>query len=69
MTTVEYKGKRYVVASIFMDCGGNVLRVFIVRTGGCVKLRWAKELWDEQVNELVVVRSWRKYQYLRGKND
>ena len=55
---VEYKGKEYVVVSIFIDMGGNVLRAFIVRTGGCVKLRWAKEFWDEEVNELKVIRSW-----------
>jgi len=56
---VEYKGKEYVIVSWDILCAGNVLRVFMTRTGGCAKMRWCKELWDEQVNELKVKRAWK----------
>lgn len=57
---VKYKGKEYVIVSVDIEVNALCMRVFMVRTGGYNNLRWAKEVWDDEVNKLEPVRIWKK---------
>jgi len=50
-------GKEFVVTNVYYDCGGNIMIVNYVRCGNeGGRLLLVKSMWDEQIEEIHVVR-------------
>ncbi len=55
---VKYKKKKWIVIYWDIVCEGNVMRLSMVKypKNSCPRLLWTKELYDEQIEELEILK-------------